>query len=305
LAIEHIEPRSIPSAEMEIHRMGGTLFRANLTSTARHSLLSPAATTLALRIFPLEARRAQSSDSSSPTNPKAAAPPPTVSEPPRRAPQSLDEVREKVIASAANAGAGSLKEGKGLDFSGPGSSLTDARAAYSQFQDRHADVARRPSSWLDGSRPSLRNLGRGTRNQQGSSTDPSSSPYSFSFDNASSPPPPQLQRADEWTPSFNFDDGYMDKVSSLDKKSPYSPRTGRTVNVNPASDGGTDLPQKLRILNQLLSKNRIPMLRRRQKFHERPGLRTKRLRKSRWKVRFQKSFKGIIQRVQYLTKQGW
>ena len=43
----------------------------------------------------------------------------------------------------------------------------------------------------------------------------------------------------------------------------------------------------------------------RQRFHERGGLKRKRLRRERWRRRFMEGFKGTVGRVKGLRNQGW
>jgi len=42
-----------------------------------------------------------------------------------------------------------------------------------------------------------------------------------------------------------------------------------------------------------------------QRYHERGGLKRKRLRRERWRKRFSEGFKATIARVRELTRQGW
>ena len=42
-----------------------------------------------------------------------------------------------------------------------------------------------------------------------------------------------------------------------------------------------------------------------QKFHERRGMKKKRLRSQRWRVRFKDGFRATVQRVMELKRQGW
>jgi len=75
------------------------------------------------------------------------------------------------------------------------------------------------------------------------------------------------------------------------------------VRVNGQKEG--EVQQKLKALSMIVLGNKIPQTVGRQRFHERPGLKRKRLRKERWRKRFKETFKGICERVKFLGKQGW
>lgn len=79
------------------------------------------------------------------------------------------------------------------------------------------------------------------------------------------------------------------------------PVLGRTVTLAK----GMDLAAGLRQLNNVCRQNKMKDLYRMQKFHERPGLKRKRLVRERSEKRFKKSFKATVKRVQELSNQGW
>ncbi|KFH42393.1 hypothetical protein ACRE_068680 [Hapsidospora chrysogenum ATCC 11550] len=85
--------------------------------------------------------------------------------------------------------------------------------------------------------------------------------------------------------------------------------TGRTVFVQDGSwttQGQARNPEHaFRMLNQVVSESRIKSLVMRQRFHERPGLKRKRLKMQRWRRRFKDGFKATAERVLELKKQGW
>jgi len=89
----------------------------------------------------------------------------------------------------------------------------------------------------------------------------------------------------------------------LDTNLRLSPKTGRTVQVNPAAP--YDLALKLRRLGKLVQNDQIRKMERRGAFHERGGLKRKRLKMERWRVRFGDAFRSIIRRVRQLAKKGW
>jgi len=82
-----------------------------------------------------------------------------------------------------------------------------------------------------------------------------------------------------------------------------SSRTGLTLDVdarNPA-----DLGLKLRRLSMTVARNKVPQDFRKQRFHERPGLKRKRLKSERWRRRFAAGFQKVVSRVQELRRKGW
>lgn len=80
-----------------------------------------------------------------------------------------------------------------------------------------------------------------------------------------------------------------------------SPVTGRTV----ALGNGLDLSRGMRLLEQSCLRNRIKSDSMKQRFHERPGLKRKRLRRDRWRKKFKDGFKATVARVVQLKRQGW
>ncbi|RYP91950.1 hypothetical protein DL770_001924 [Monosporascus sp. CRB-9-2] len=79
------------------------------------------------------------------------------------------------------------------------------------------------------------------------------------------------------------------------------PRLGRTVHVS----SNVDVARSFKILAIQVAQNRIRQDFQYQRFHERPGLKRKRLKSERWQKRFKKGFKETVRRVRELTKQGW
>jgi hypothetical protein len=63
--------------------------------------------------------------------------------------------------------------------------------------------------------------------------------------------------------------------------------------------------QAFRMLNRLTKQQHIKNKYHSQKFHERNGMRKKRLRSERWRARFKKGFKACVTRTLELKKQGW
>jgi small subunit ribosomal protein MRP21 len=80
-----------------------------------------------------------------------------------------------------------------------------------------------------------------------------------------------------------------------------NPSTGRSVTIN----AGIDVGRGFRLLEQSCARNRVRNDATKQRFHERGGLKRKRLRRERWRKRFMEGFKATIGRVKQLKKQGW
>ncbi|ROW02146.1 hypothetical protein VSDG_02377 [Cytospora chrysosperma] len=93
------------------------------------------------------------------------------------------------------------------------------------------------------------------------------------------------------------------KESIMDVKLRLRPSIGRTVHCG--KGGKVDLARGLQLLNSEVRRNRISQDLIRQRFHERPGLKRKRLRRERWRARFKDGFKATCTRVRELARQGW
>ncbi|KAH8680768.1 hypothetical protein BX600DRAFT_445032 [Xylariales sp. PMI_506] len=78
-------------------------------------------------------------------------------------------------------------------------------------------------------------------------------------------------------------------------------RTGRTIHVSK----GSDVRRAFAVLGQQCSSNRVQADFHRQRAHERPGLKRKRLKSQRWQRRFKIAFKATCKRVDELRRQGW
>ncbi|KAI9800809.1 MAG: hypothetical protein M1825_003592 [Sarcosagium campestre] len=82
-----------------------------------------------------------------------------------------------------------------------------------------------------------------------------------------------------------------------------SPSVGRSVPID--SNTGLDLGRGLNLLNIRCAQNGIRGDANRQRFHERPGLKRKRLRSERWRRKFLKGFKEAVWKVQDMKRKGW
>lgn len=66
-----------------------------------------------------------------------------------------------------------------------------------------------------------------------------------------------------------------------------------------------DVATAFRVLRGEVSRTGVARDARMQKFHERPGLRRKRLRGERWRKAFNEGFYAVLERVRELRRQGW
>lgn len=87
----------------------------------------------------------------------------------------------------------------------------------------------------------------------------------------------------------------------IDVKYRLRPVIGRTITLQ----GNVDVARALNLLNMKVSSNKVKADANKQRFHERPGLKRKRLRRERWRARFKQGFKATCSRVRELAKQGW
>ena len=78
------------------------------------------------------------------------------------------------------------------------------------------------------------------------------------------------------------------------------PSLGRTVKVETR-----DLAASFRSLDMQVARNRVRADMNKQRFHERPGLKRKRLHSERWRRRFKADFQAVCRRVEELRRKGW
>ncbi|KAF2836152.1 hypothetical protein M501DRAFT_997400 [Patellaria atrata CBS 101060] len=86
-------------------------------------------------------------------------------------------------------------------------------------------------------------------------------------------------------------------------KLPLGPKIGRTIDINPHR--GMDIGRGIKQLGIMLARNKVQADLYRQRYHERPGLKRKRLHSQRWRRRFREGFNAAVRRVQKMTHQGW
>lgn len=81
------------------------------------------------------------------------------------------------------------------------------------------------------------------------------------------------------------------------------PTVGRTIEVIP--EKGVDLGRALKNLEVSCAVNRVRQDVMRQRFHERPGMKRKRLKSERWRKLFKESFRATVMRVKEMRRKGW
>ncbi|PSN69160.1 hypothetical protein BS50DRAFT_572322 [Corynespora cassiicola Philippines] len=78
---------------------------------------------------------------------------------------------------------------------------------------------------------------------------------------------------------------------------------GRSIQLD--DNKGRDIVRGLGMLGSLMARNKVKADVMRQRFHERPGLKRKRLNSERWRARFKIGFNQVTARVTELTRKGW
>ena len=81
------------------------------------------------------------------------------------------------------------------------------------------------------------------------------------------------------------------------------PSLGRTVEIWP--DRGFDLGRAFRSLDINCAVNGVRGHAMKQRFHERPGLKRKRLKSVRWRRNFKKGFNEVVGKVKRMRRKGW
>ncbi|XP_014559038.1 hypothetical protein COCVIDRAFT_13970 [Bipolaris victoriae FI3] len=82
-----------------------------------------------------------------------------------------------------------------------------------------------------------------------------------------------------------------------------NPTYGRTVELD--ASRGRDIVRGIGMLGSLVARNKVKADFNRQRFHERGGLKRKRLASERWRARFKQGFRDVTGRVTELTRKGW
>ncbi len=106
----------------------------------------------------------------------------------------------------------------------------------------------------------------------------------------------------EWklgTGANSFD--FLSRMRPKEKHLRLVPSTGRSVYVT----ANVDAPRAFQLMNALCRQNSVAADFRQQRFHERGGLKRKRLRRTRWRKKFKAGFQAAAARVRELSRQGW
>lgn len=140
----------------------------------------------------------------------------------------------------------------------------------------------------------------------------------FGADFSAPPTGPRQRKA----PGLNFDDMVMpeslgnvvDKPrdaaaalaaqqESFESYPRLNPTYGRTIDLD--NSRGRDIVRGIGMLGSLVARNKVKADFNKQRFHERGGLKRKRLNSERWRARFKLGFRHVTARVTELTKKGW
>ncbi|XPS77479.1 hypothetical protein M3J09_009506 [Ascochyta lentis] len=82
-----------------------------------------------------------------------------------------------------------------------------------------------------------------------------------------------------------------------------NPTYGRSVDLDVSR--GRDIVRGIGMLGSLVARNKVKSDFNKQRFHERGGLKRKRLNSERWRARFKLGFRHVTGRVMELTRKGW
>lgn len=81
------------------------------------------------------------------------------------------------------------------------------------------------------------------------------------------------------------------------------PSLGRSVTVS--AQKSMDLARAFRSLEIKCAVNNVKRDFNTSRFHERPGMKRKRLKQVRWRARFKAGFQAIVRRVEDMRRKGW
>ncbi|KXT07654.1 hypothetical protein AC578_10220 [Pseudocercospora eumusae] len=98
-------------------------------------------------------------------------------------------------------------------------------------------------------------------------------------------------------------DGPPAPISSEEKPVDLPKNVGRMQEVNDAKN--IDVGRAFRMMESTCVRNRVRKDFLDQRYHERPGMKRKRLKRQRWAKRFKDNFIRTVQLVQRMKKQGW
>ena len=118
---------------------------------------------------------------------------------------------------------------------------------------------------------------------------------------------PGRTAATEFPPRFKTNELMRDINRDIHQPPParapmrLTPSTGRTIVIG----GNVDIGRGFRLLEQSCGRNKVRSDFNKQRFHERPGLKRKRLKSMRWRKRFMEGFRATVKRVKQMKAQGW
>ncbi|KAF1913206.1 hypothetical protein BDU57DRAFT_521960 [Ampelomyces quisqualis] len=172
---------------------------------------------------------------------------------------------------------------------------------------------RRPAQSAPPTQPTSNDEARAARGNHVFGAD-FSSPSSSGFRRPPNRGPPKLNFDDMATPIGMLDPNLSNKPSEAANLATQqeetfanyprlNPTYGKTVDLD--AGRGRDLVRGITMLGSLVARNKIKSEMMSQRFHERGGLRRKRLASLRWRARFKTGFTSITKRVSELTAKGW
>jgi small subunit ribosomal protein MRP21 len=141
--------------------------------------------------------------------------------------------------------------------------------------------------------------------------------FGSEFSSPSSRPsraPPRLNFDDMSLPSDMLDPNLSNKPSDAANLATQqaetfanyprlNPTYGRAVELDASK--GRDIVRGIGMLGSLMARNKVRHDMMKQRFHERGGLKRKRLASERWRARFKTGFRDLTARVSELTRKGW
>jgi len=103
---------------------------------------------------------------------------------------------------------------------------------------------------------------------------------------------------------YNAPAARVPEIPESEKNYPrLTPSYGRKVELDPTR--GRDLVRGINMLGSLMARNKVRADFMKQRYHERAGLKRKRLKTERWRARFKIGFQAVTARVTELTRKGW
>ena len=91
----------------------------------------------------------------------------------------------------------------------------------------------------------------------------------------------------------------------------FQPRASRSIHSHPSLgraieiQARTDLAKGFFQLNKLVRQNKVKHNQKMQRFHERPGVKRKRLQRERWRARFKENFHNAVEKIKTMKRMGW